>query len=166
GRRFRVVHTPGHCRDHVSFFEEETGWLFAGDAYLGRMRVARPDENVPQIMASLELMQALGPERLFPAHGVAIDRRPGEALSDTLQYLEDLQARARTLQGRGKSVKAIAKELLGPEPFLSYVSGGEFSARRLIESLLFDEAVPERELPSPFAPPRRSGGGPVRADPN
>jgi glyoxylase-like metal-dependent hydrolase (beta-lactamase superfamily II) len=31
GRSFRVLHTPGHSRGSISFFEEETGILFVGD---------------------------------------------------------------------------------------------------------------------------------------
>lgn len=29
--RFEVLHTPGHCDDHASFYDQTTGILFAGD---------------------------------------------------------------------------------------------------------------------------------------
>lgn len=155
GKRFRVVHSPGHSDDHVLFYESETGWAFVGDAYMGKLRMVRRGENVPQQIASLRLLQALAPEKVFPAHGPIL-QRPATALSDVIEYLERLQERVHALHGRGMSVKAIRRELFGPQPFLHYVSGGEFSADHLVASLLNDSPSVPEGMPTPFASAPRS----------
>jgi ribonuclease/clavin/mitogillin len=70
----RVVHTPGHARGHLCFFDEEGGSLLAGDmvAGLGMIVVDPPEGNMDDYLASLEKMIALKPRILFPGHGPAV----------------------------------------------------------------------------------------------
>ncbi|MBI5576293.1 MAG: MBL fold metallo-hydrolase, partial [Deltaproteobacteria bacterium] len=45
--RFRVIHSPGHSPDHIVLFEENRGWLFSGDAFIGGQdRVLRDGYDV------------------------------------------------------------------------------------------------------------------------
>lgn len=66
-----VVHTPGHARGHLCFFDEEGGSLVAGDlaAGLGTIVIDPPEGDMDDYLASLERAAALEPRTLFPAHG-------------------------------------------------------------------------------------------------
>lgn len=79
GRRFDVVHTPGHEQAHICLLDSLTGIVFSGDHVLPRIS--------PVIMYDLDLTDPLGDymrslERLlemaigvtYPAHGTLIDR--------------------------------------------------------------------------------------------
>ena len=74
--RVEVVYTPGHAPDHVAFWNERTGALFAGDLVTERGTVVIPGSrggSLTQYLSSLRRVMALRPARLLPAHGAAID---------------------------------------------------------------------------------------------
>lgn len=71
-----AVHTPGHAPDHLCFWHEESRTLFCGDLAIKGTSVwipARLGGNLAAYLASLERIIALGPERMLPAHGSAIN---------------------------------------------------------------------------------------------
>ena len=70
-----VVHTPGHAPDHLCFWHEESRTLFGGDLAIAGTTVfipSGPDGDLRAYLASLERVLALGPARVFPAHGAII----------------------------------------------------------------------------------------------
>ncbi|WP_343036556.1 MBL fold metallo-hydrolase [Flexivirga aerilata] len=74
----RVVQTPGHTADSVSFHLPEAGVLITGDTVLGRGTtvVAHPDGALAPYLASLDRLHeiaAAAPTRLAPAHGPTHD---------------------------------------------------------------------------------------------
>ena len=71
----RAMHTPGHARGHLCFYEEETGALITGDNIvgLGSVLIDPPEGNMRDYLASLERMRALPRLTvLFGAHGPAM----------------------------------------------------------------------------------------------
>ena len=70
-RRLRVVETPGHARDHLSFFEETSRTVIAGDLVSGLSTVviAPPDGDMRAYLDSLERVRALDARTLIPGHG-------------------------------------------------------------------------------------------------
>jgi ribonuclease/clavin/mitogillin len=82
----RVVHTPGHARGHLCFFDEEGGSLLAGDmvAGLGMIVVDPPEGDMDHYLASLRQLIALAPRTLFPGHGPAVKN----AVAKLEEYLE------------------------------------------------------------------------------
>ena len=71
----RAMHTPGHARGHLCFYEERTGALITGDNVvgLGSVLIDPPEGNMRDYMRSLERMRALpNLSVLFGAHGPAI----------------------------------------------------------------------------------------------
>jgi glyoxylase-like metal-dependent hydrolase (beta-lactamase superfamily II)/8-oxo-dGTP pyrophosphatase MutT (NUDIX family) len=70
----RAVHTPGHARGHLCFFDEDGGSLLAGDmvAGLGMIVIDPPEGDMDDYLASLEKLIALSPRTLFPGHGPAV----------------------------------------------------------------------------------------------
>lgn len=138
GRRvedFLVVEAKGHSMDHVAYLDEREQLLFTGDAYMGKFRAARMAEDVKTEIDALRRLAALDPAVLLPAHGPIVER-PRAKLLETADHFDDLRRRALRLREEGKSVHRIARELLGPEGFLTWLSGGEFSNANMVRNLL------------------------------
>lgn len=70
-----AVHTPGHTRDHLCFFDPATRTLFTGDHILnGTTSVVHPGEgDMGDYMASLQRVKALQPLTILPGHGERVD---------------------------------------------------------------------------------------------
>jgi glyoxylase-like metal-dependent hydrolase (beta-lactamase superfamily II) len=76
GRRLESYHSPGHAKHHVGLLDSLTGDLYVGDAagvYIPETADVRPatpppDFDLDTALASLDLFQALEPQRLLFAH--------------------------------------------------------------------------------------------------
>ncbi|HYJ88806.1 MAG TPA: MBL fold metallo-hydrolase [Pyrinomonadaceae bacterium] len=71
----RGMHTPGHARGHLCFYEERTGTLISGDNIvgLGSVLIDPPEGNMRDYLDSLERMRALpNLSVIFGGHGPAI----------------------------------------------------------------------------------------------
>jgi len=135
--RFQVIHTPGHSPDHICLYEPEQGWLFCADAYIGGQdRAARADYDIYAIIASLKKLAALRLTAVFPGSGTVRTSNSAADIQAKVAYLEDLGARVRELHGKGYSVPAIKKRLLGPETNIYYMTLGHFRGRYLVEAYL------------------------------
>ena len=71
----KAMHTPGHARGHLCFYEERTGTLISGDNIvgLGSVLIDPPEGNMREYLRSLERMRALpNLSVIFGGHGPAI----------------------------------------------------------------------------------------------
>jgi glyoxylase-like metal-dependent hydrolase (beta-lactamase superfamily II)/8-oxo-dGTP pyrophosphatase MutT (NUDIX family) len=71
----RAMHTPGHARGHLCFYEARTGTLITGDNIvgLGSVLIDPPEGNMRDYLASLQRMRDLpNLTVLFGGHGPAI----------------------------------------------------------------------------------------------
>jgi glyoxylase-like metal-dependent hydrolase (beta-lactamase superfamily II) len=71
----RTMHTPGHARGHLCFYEERTGTLISGDNIvgLGSVLIDPPEGNMREYLQSLERMRSLpNLSVIFGGHGPAI----------------------------------------------------------------------------------------------
>lgn len=129
---FAMIHTPGHSPDHQVIWDAERETLFAGDLFLGvKMRVVQPTEDPRAHVASLRAAVALRPKRVFDAHrGLLTDGRA--LLTAKADWMEETIAAIERRLAEGWSHRAVAREVLGREPFLFYTSGGEYSHRNFV----------------------------------
>lgn len=143
---FRIVPTPGHSPDHISFFEDRTGWLFTGDLYLSsRTKVLRADENPHQTIASLRAVLGLPVTTVFCASGKIVEDGRA-ALQRKLDFMERLRDEARALRARGVDARHIRISLLGRDARWPLITGGHYSKQNLIDALLRPEhAEPSRK---------------------
>jgi glyoxylase-like metal-dependent hydrolase (beta-lactamase superfamily II) len=135
---FNVIPTPGHAADHVCFFERSRGWLFSGDLYLGpQVRYLRSVENANTILRSLRKIADLEPELMICSHAGFIEH-PAELLEQRIHYWEELRKMARKMAEDGLTLQRISRKTIGREGFMHFFSGGEFSKRNLVRSLIED----------------------------
>ncbi|HKG22065.1 MAG TPA: MBL fold metallo-hydrolase [Blastocatellia bacterium] len=87
GWRLRALHTPGHTRGHLCFYEEITGAVITGDLVvgIGTVVIDPPEGNMKQYFDSLHrLLELPKLSSLFGAHGPAI----GSARNKLEEYIE------------------------------------------------------------------------------
>ncbi|MEW6348961.1 MAG: MBL fold metallo-hydrolase [Thermodesulfobacteriota bacterium] len=135
---FQVIPAPGHSPDHVCLYEQEHGWLFTGDAYVGGQdKALRADYDIWQIISSLKRLLALRPRTLFAGSGTVRDDA-SQAIQEKIRYLEETGARVLELRRKGLSYRRIRKALFGPEMPIAYYTLGHFSGRNLVRSYVED----------------------------
>jgi glyoxylase-like metal-dependent hydrolase (beta-lactamase superfamily II) len=118
-RALHVIYTPGHAPDHVCFWDDATGDLFAGDMVLRDSSVLIPGGrggSMRAYLASLELMASLGPRRIYPGHGPVIDD-PAAVIARALAHRRAREAEVLTCLDNGlTSAEAIAARLYAGLP--------------------------------------------------
>ncbi|MGH9904024.1 MAG: MBL fold metallo-hydrolase [Pyrinomonadaceae bacterium] len=70
-----ALHTPGHARGHLCFYEERTGTLISGDNIvgLGSVLIDPPEGHMRDYLESLDRVRSLpGLSVIFGGHGPAI----------------------------------------------------------------------------------------------
>jgi glyoxylase-like metal-dependent hydrolase (beta-lactamase superfamily II) len=111
GGYLRVIHTPGHARDHVCLYDDERAILFSGDHIVGEGTVFISPEGggMAAYMASLERLLALEVRAIFPAHGPVVE--PGRPKIE--EYLDHRRMRERqVLEGLRAGLRRVP-ELVG-----------------------------------------------------
>jgi len=111
GRTLDVAYTPGHASHHVGYLDRSTGTAFVGDN--AGMRVAGgdyvlpvtppPDVHLEDWHASLDMLRAWEPERLFVTHFGASEDVTWH-LDEISRLLDEWAARVRLswADGRGE----------------------------------------------------------------
>lgn len=141
--RFQVIYTPGHNPDHICLYEENQGWLFSGDLFVGgKDRAIRVEYDIWQIIESLKKIAVLPLTRLFPGCARVRDH-PHDALKDKINYLEETGEKILALHQSGMGTKAIARRLFGRSMLIEYLTMGHFTRRGLVKSYL-QQAVQDR----------------------
>ncbi len=165
----RVIETPGHSPDHVSFYEPAQRWLFCGDAFIGGLdRSWAPECDLFGVISSLHTLDSLRPERLFPGSGT-VRRTPRPEIHEKIAYLTRLSAEVAKLDAAGFTIPAMVDSLFQREPPMRFWTAGHYSAANLIEACRSYNALLAPALPTPgAAPASRPGPGPIsdRTDPS
>lgn len=116
---WRALHTPGHARGHLAFYNENIGFLLSGDNVVsaGSVLIAQPDGNMRDYLYSLEQMRDLPNLRfLCGSHGAAVADARGQIekfiehrLTREKQILAAWNAGARTRRAIVQLVYADTK---------------------------------------------------------
>lgn len=125
GLEVRVVGTPGHTSDSLSFVVPEDRAVLTGDTVLGRgtTMVAHPDGKLGAYLGSLDLLrrlaEAAGIDTVWPGHGPVID----DALAALDHYIahraERLeQVRAAVDAGAGTPRQVVERVYADVDPVL------------------------------------------------
>jgi glyoxylase-like metal-dependent hydrolase (beta-lactamase superfamily II) len=111
GIRLRVLATPGHAANHLSFELMGTPIVFTGDHVMGwnSTVVAPPDGSMSAYLGSLQALIALGPRRYLPAHGGPIE----DGLAYARALLAHREARNAQIVAAVRDGAATLEALLG-----------------------------------------------------
>ncbi|WP_245156048.1 MBL fold metallo-hydrolase [Nocardioides sp. 503] len=113
GLEIRVVGTPGHTADSLSFHVPAEGAVLTGDTVLGRGTtvVAHPDGQLGAYLDSLDRLHALASSQdvswIWPGHGPVI--------ADALGALDFYRAHRRDRLGQVEAALASLKDSPHPE---------------------------------------------------
>ncbi|MEN3333970.1 MAG: hypothetical protein V7641_3335 [Blastocatellia bacterium] len=111
GWRLRALHTPGHTRGHLCFYEENTGAIITGDLVVGfgTVVIDPPEGNMRQYFDSLHRLLALPKlSSLFPAHGPAI----GNARHKLEEYLTHRTGRENKILAAVQAGASLPEEIV------------------------------------------------------
>lgn len=150
GVRLEAVPTPGHSRDHLSYFIPHLGLLFPGDAAgvsLFGHRFSRPVTVPPafapmEMLRSLEVLRALRPTALCFTHFGRHD--DPEAVFDRLEEMVrrwDEMARTVGVEAAGDAVFAANLPPPGSEPASLWQAIAEMNRRGFIQAYRSDEGA-------------------------
>jgi len=119
----KALHTPGHARGHLVFYDEELGFLLSSDNVVGAgtVVIAPPEGDMTDYLASLERMKNLpNLQHLCGSHGSAIfdakakiEQYIAHRLEREKQVLEALQNGAKTAE----EIAEIVYQNLNPNVF-------------------------------------------------
>ncbi len=138
----QIITTPGHTDDHSVVWDAERRIVASGDLYLGvKVRVAHPHESPRALLASLRAVVALEPRMLLDAHRGVV-RNPTAALGAKIGWMEETIGAITALAAGGCGEREIRRRVLGREPFVGWVSRGEYSKQSFVRSVLHERARP------------------------
>jgi glyoxylase-like metal-dependent hydrolase (beta-lactamase superfamily II) len=133
---YRVINTPGHSADHVCLFEENRGWLFSGDLFVGGTdRALRQGADIWGIINSLQRVGELPVMWLFPG-SARVRENPCEEIRLKISYYQELGKRIIEYHNKGWSRTAIARAIFGGPKWIEFVTLGHFSRKWLVSSYL------------------------------
>lgn len=139
GLEIRVVGTPGHTSDSLSFWLPAEAAVLTGDTVLGRGTtvVAHPDGELGAYLGSLERLHALAEARevsaVWPGHGPVI----GDALAALDYYLAHRKARL-------EQVREALRSLTSSDPADPAAGAAEVSGAADVAEQDLARAVVER----------------------
>jgi len=142
------VHTPGHASDHLCFYLPEERALFTGDLILAGSTTVIPevDGDLGQYLDSLRRVQALGVERIYPAHGPVIEDAPAKIQ----EYIDHRLLRERQILdalGNGAAtIPEMVKVIYAEVPTMLHAMAGQ-SVHSHLKKLKQEGRVAEELVP-------------------
>ncbi|MCP4273343.1 MAG: MBL fold metallo-hydrolase [Gammaproteobacteria bacterium] len=136
GTKIIPIATPGHSKDLTCLYLPEKGYLFSGDLFIARtVKIMRSDENLLQMITSLENVLRLDFKTLFCSHAGIIENGK-QILQEKLDRIIALCARVQELSKRGLNIDEISFQLLGPEDRIAKLTRGNLSRLNVIKQCI------------------------------
>lgn len=138
--------TPGHSFDHVSFLTDN--FMFIGDLVTNPVPIiTMREEDSLRLIDSLKKILDLDFEAAYGGHGVWEKNR----IEKTLKNMVELKQKIQMLSRSGLNVDEIMREVFVDTPkkvlLMEEMSGGEWSRKNLVESILGMRHKPHSSLP-------------------
>lgn len=136
GSKIIPVPTPGHAKDLTCYFIPAKKYLFSGDLYIApKLKMLRSDENLEQLVQSINKVLLLDFEIIFCPHGGVITEGK-KMLQRKKDYILELAQNAQALMKKGYEVDRIVIDTLGKEDAMARLTNGNFCKTNLISQCL------------------------------
>lgn len=135
--KFDVHHIPGHSEDQIALHEKSKGWLFSADLYLTTYpKIFMYNENIMEMIASLEKMIALDFDVLFCCHRPRLEN--GKSfLIQKKTYLEEFYEKVIHEYQKGNNAKQCMKNLgLKEMKLINLMSQKELGVENMVKSCI------------------------------
>jgi len=112
--QLQTIHTPGHARGLLAFYDAEFGFLLSGDNVVGSdsVVIAPPEGNMKDYLNSLETMKNLPNLRfLCGSHGAAVSGAKGKIESYIAHRLEREAKILEAFEDGAKTPREIVKKV-------------------------------------------------------
>ncbi|TXT57802.1 MAG: Hydroxyacylglutathione hydrolase [Candidatus Thorarchaeota archaeon] len=135
--KFEIVSLPGHCEDMIGLYEPNKKWLFSADAVPlpSKKKIAMPEENVPQIIQTLEEIQRMPIDVIFDGHRGPIEN-PHEHIQTRIDFLKGIREDILRYHRDGKSIQEIQTLLDIEGPWYMDMTEGRFGIDHFISSMI------------------------------
>jgi glyoxylase-like metal-dependent hydrolase (beta-lactamase superfamily II) len=134
--RLKPIFTPGHSDDHHVFLEPREGWLFAGDFYVGNLKIFRRGENIYQTIASTQAVLQHDFDTVFCGHNPVL-KNGKAAVERKLHYLETIVERVQAGAKRGLRGQALVQAAgLREQWGVKFFTQNDVGADHIIKSVL------------------------------
>lgn len=116
GEKFEIkaIHTPGHARGHLCFYDAEFGFLLSSDNVLGTgsVLIAPPEGNMKDYLGSLERMKNLpNLNFLCGSHGSAVSDGKGKIESYISHRIEREEKILQAIRNGAKTPSEIVEKV-------------------------------------------------------
>ena len=112
--QLQTLHTPGHARGLLAFYDAEFGFLFSGDNVIGSgsVVIAPPEGNMKDYLNSLERLKNLPNLRfLCGSHGAAVSDAKGKIESYIAHRLERERKILKAFVNGAKTAREIVEQV-------------------------------------------------------
>lgn len=134
--RFEIIAAPGHSMDMTVLLEKKEGWLFSGDLYVApRKMLWRQEENLPELMRSIEMVLNNDFEVLYCSHK-PVYKNGKQALARKLEIMRETTGRIIELYKQGLPEREITRRVLGREIWLTLLTTGDMSKINAVRSVI------------------------------
>ncbi len=146
GMRWRVLHTPGHARGHISLIDTATRAAVVGDMVAGQgtILIDPPEGDMAEYLTQLARLRDMPVRAVYPAHGPPLPDGPS-ALAAVIDHRALRERRVRAaLATQGRPLDELAADAYADTPTaLPYLA--ERSTLAILEKLRAEGAVREAD---------------------
>ncbi|MEM2925567.1 MAG: MBL fold metallo-hydrolase [Methanocellales archaeon] len=125
--KLRVIHTPGHSPGSICLYLEDYGTLFSGDTLLKDITpnpaITPEDGGLLDYLKSLQKLQGLDLEVIYPGHGEAIEHHRELILKTFVHHEIRKNQVLKAIASRPRSIFEISKAIFGELPISEILLG-------------------------------------------
>jgi len=130
--KLKIITSPGHCNNHISFFHEQKRILFSADSFIEK-NVISNWENANLMLETTKNYLKLKPNLIFSSDGNIFIP---DNLKKFISYWADIKEQSLELFTQGLKPRQIVKHIFGKESFVKNATKGDVSRENLVRSLI------------------------------